>query len=86
MDQINDYIQTSLGSVTSDITDMLFQWLVIPSLIFMVVIVAIYSMRAARRHRVENAIFEIRDLLKNTDTTKHYSSHPPADSDTPQDS
>lgn len=70
MEQINDYIQTSLGNLSSSVTDMLFTWLVIPSIVFMVLIIALYTYRTIRHHKVENAVLEIRDLLKAADAPR----------------
>lgn len=64
MDTVNQYIQTTLGDASSDISGMFFQWLVVPSLIFMITILAVYTWRAVNRHRVDKAIFEIRDTLR----------------------
>lgn len=69
MDVITNYLQTVTGDAASNITDMLFQWLVIPSIIFMVIIVALYTWRTVNRHRVDKAIFEIRDTLREMNLT-----------------
>lgn len=73
MNQINDYLQTNVGNVTSDVTsnviNTLLQWVLIPSLVFIVIFLAIYIVRAVHRHKVDSAIFEIRDMLREMHPT-----------------
>jgi|GEM_PF-5313723 len=74
--QINDYLQTTTGNIGSDISNYVFQWLVIPSIMFMVIFLAIYIFRTVRRYRVEKAIFEIRDALVHKELKKPTESEP----------
>lgn len=68
MNQINDYLQTNVGNVTSDVTsnviNTLLQWVLIPSLVIIAIFLTIYIVRAIHRHKVDKAIFEIRDMLR----------------------
>lgn len=64
MNAINEYLQTTLGNATSNVTDMLFQWLVVPTIIFFVLFLGVYIWRAVHRHKVDAAILEIRDTLR----------------------
>jgi hypothetical protein len=58
-------LQQLTDHTTSNVTSQLMGWLVVPSLILTLVIVALYITALVRRRRVESAIFEIRDLLKD---------------------
>lgn len=64
MDLLNQYLQNTVGNATSNITDVMFQWLVIPSIVFMAIIIALYIWRTIRRRKVDSAILEIRDMLR----------------------
>lgn len=72
-----DNLRQSLSSdittdVTTNISDIItrqladmFSWIVLPSIIIALAIFAIYVFRSIRRYRLEKAIFEIRDLLRD---------------------
>lgn len=74
--QVNDYLQTTTGNIGSDVTNFAFQWLVVPSIVFMAIFLIIYIFRTVRRYRVEKAIFEIRDALVHKEPKKPAESEP----------
>ncbi len=77
MDTLNQ-IQQSLTSnvtsnVTSSVTDQINNLLgmfIIPSLVITVIILALYIARMVHRHKVDKAIFEIRDMIREMKTTQ----------------
>lgn len=70
MDEITQLLNGTTGgnsTPTVDITGMLTQlmlWTILPTIIFGIIFLIVYIMRSIRRRKVENAIFEIRDLLR----------------------
>lgn len=68
--QIDQYLQTATGNIGSNVSDFMFQWLIIPSLVFMGLVLIIMIYRTVRRHHVEKAIFEIRDALVHKEPKK----------------
>ncbi len=70
MDELNQYVQTTVGDATTDIVNMLVQYLVVPTIIFMVLFLVVYIIKSVHRHRVDSAILEIRDILRDSKTTK----------------
>lgn len=77
MDMLTNYLQTTSGDAASNITGMLVNWIAIPSIIFMIFIVAIYTFRTVHRHKVDAAILEIRDTLREMNTPSVPESHEP---------
>jgi hypothetical protein len=61
---VNSLTQGLTDNVTTDITGQLVAWFLIPSIVITVLFLVIYSAHIVRRRHVENAIFEIRDLLR----------------------
>jgi len=77
MDELNQLLSGTGGgsttSITSDISNQLNQllvWTIVPSIVFGIVFLVVYIMRSVRRRKVENAIFEIRDLLRTMQPPK----------------
>lgn len=68
MDELNQLLNsTNGGTTTTDIANQINQllvWTIVPTIIFGIIFLVIYVLRIARRRKVENAIFEIRDLLR----------------------
>ncbi len=75
MDSLTEFRQSVSNDVTTDITtditqnitDQLidaFSWIIIPSLIITIVLVVLFIYRSIRRYKLEKAIFEIRDTLR----------------------
>lgn len=71
MDELNQLLNgTTGGTSTTTTTDIANQintvvmWTVVPTIIFGIIFLVMYILRINRRRKVENAIFEIRDLLK----------------------
>lgn len=52
-------------SITSNIMNKIMMWLILPSIITIIIFVIIFVANTVRRHRVERAIFEIRDILRD---------------------
>lgn len=68
--QVSDYLQNTTSDVTVEVTNFIFQWVAVPAMIFMALILVIYIVRTIRRYRVEKAIFEIRDALVHKEQKK----------------
>jgi hypothetical protein len=62
---MNMLTQDLTTNVTSDLTSKVVTWFLVPSLVFTVLLLAVIISSSVRRRRVENAIFEIRDLLED---------------------
>lgn len=61
---VNTLTQDLTNNVTSDLPDSLLVWFLVPSIIITVLFLVVFISGIIRRRRVENAIFEIRDLLQ----------------------
>lgn len=61
---VNALTQDLTNNVTSDLPDSLFFWFLVPSIIITLLFLVVFISGIIRRRRVENAIFEIRDLLQ----------------------
>ena len=55
---------------TDDIIGTLLTWIILPSVIIMIVFIIAVIVNSIRRWRVEQAIFEIRDILREMNQTK----------------
>jgi hypothetical protein len=62
---VNTLTQDLTNNVTSDLSDSLFFWFLVPSIIIALLFLVVFISGIIRRRRVENAIFEIRDLLED---------------------
>ena len=84
MDELTQLLDASGGGVTTN-TDILNQinqlivWLIIPLVVFTTLFLIMYTMRTIRRRRVENAIFEIRDLLRTMQPPQNSPTSPPSE-------
>jgi hypothetical protein len=83
MDELNQLLNgTTGGTSTTTTTDIANQintvviWTIVPTVIFAVIFLVIYILRVNRRRKVENAIFEIRDLLKTMQPPQIPAPHP----------
>ena len=100
MDTINQLQDSLISNVTTNVTSTvneqisnLLAQLFIPSIVVVSVILLFYIIRIIHRFRVDRAVFEIRDMLremkaeqKNTPTGEHHTPAPvleeePADQD-----
>ncbi len=61
---VNTLTQDLTNNVTSDLPDSLLVWFLVPSIIITLLFLVVFISGIIRRRRVENAIFEIRDLLQ----------------------
>lgn len=64
---INSLTQNVTQDVTQNVTDSMqnaFMFLLVPSIIISVLFLLFFIMHALRRRRVDNAILEIRDILR----------------------
>lgn len=61
---VNTLTQDLTNNVTSDLPDSLFFWFLVPSIIITLLFLVVFISGIIRRRRLENAIFEIRDLLQ----------------------
>ncbi len=59
---VNSSIQDELGKIIT--------WTVIPSIILTIVIIVLYVLHSLRRRKIENAILEIRDSLRDIKLTQ----------------
>lgn len=55
--------------ISSNIINQLLGWTLIPSLIFLGLFLLLYVIRSIHRHKVDKAIFEIRDMLRESRAT-----------------
>jgi uncharacterized membrane protein len=62
---VNTLTQDLTNNVTSDLPDSLLVWFLVPSIIITLLFLVVFISGIIRRRRVENAIFEIRDLLED---------------------
>lgn len=56
---------TGTGATSSTTTDQIMNWLFISSIVFTVVFLIVYIAHIMHRRKVENAILEIRDILRD---------------------
>lgn len=73
---IEQIINGDSGGLTeADITgfmSQMFLWILLPSILISVVILVLFIIHSVRRRKLENALFEIRDILRdmhNSNTT-----------------
>lgn len=64
-DSFNTKLTDSVSSGIQDQISQIIAWTVIPSIIITVVIIVLYVLHTVRRRKVENAILEIRDTLRD---------------------
>ena len=72
---------SSTGLTETDITGLLsqmFLWILLPSIIFSTVFLVLYIVHSIRRRKLENAIFEIRDILRDMNTSNAAASPAPS--------
>ena len=70
MDELlNQYVTNASSEITTDFMSQVVQLVLIPSVIILVLILTVYTMRLVHRHKVDKAIFEIRDMLRAQQTT-----------------
>lgn len=75
MYDITQLQQSVTNSVSTNLTKQIMAWVLIPSIVLTVVILVLYIVHAVRRYRLEKALFEIRDLLR--DMQKNQSTQAP---------
>jgi hypothetical protein len=86
MDQLTS-LQQSLssgnlsGDISSTIINQLLGWILVPYLVVLALILVLYIMRAVHRRKVDNAVFEIRDMLREMRAS---SSVPTGDNNEPE--
>lgn len=59
----SDVTDTISETVTNQLYDM-FSWIIMPAIILVVLLIAVQAYRMFRHYRLEKAIFEIRDTLR----------------------
>lgn len=64
MDSVTAF-QTLQDTVVTNAASQLLDWLVVPSIVITLVIVIVFAVRSFYRYRVNQAIFEIRDILRD---------------------
>ena len=69
-DTLNSNVSTSVSSGIEDQLNKLIVWLVIPSIVLTVLIIVLYTVHMLRRRKIENAILEIRDTLREIKLTQ----------------
>lgn len=57
-------ISDTTNAAISDTINQLIGWTLIPSLIFLGLFLVLYIIRSVHRHKVDKAVFEIRDTLR----------------------
>lgn len=63
-DALSSNVTNSVTSSVQDELGKIMAWLVVPSIIITVVFVVLYLLHMLRRRKIENAILEIRDILR----------------------
>jgi len=62
---LNTNVTNGVSSGIQDQLGKIIAWTVIPSIILTIVIVVLYVLHSLRRRKIENAILEIRDSLRD---------------------
>lgn len=62
---LNTNVTNGVSSGIQDQLGKIIAWTVIPSIIITIVIVVLYVLHSLRRRKIENAILEIRDSLRD---------------------
>lgn len=68
MEDISQLLNSETNSTTADITNQVMQlmaWIIIPSVILTIIVVVFFVLYMLRKRKIENAIFEIRDILRD---------------------
>ena len=63
MDTLNALQQTVAPGVSTDTVNQLLLWSVVPTVVFLLAFAIYYIIKSVHRHKVDTAIFEIRDML-----------------------
>jgi hypothetical protein len=72
-------ISDTTNAAISDTMNQLISWTLIPSLIFLGLFLLLYIIRSVHRHKVDKAVFEIRDMLREMRAEKSDVTTTPAD-------
>lgn len=64
-DALSSNVTNSVTSSVQDELGKIIAWLVVPSIIITVVFVVLYVLHMLRRRKIENAILEMRDILRD---------------------
>lgn len=65
MYDLNSIQQDLTSNVTSSVTDQLINWILIPSIVFTVLFLVFYIAHIIHRHKIDKAILETRDILRD---------------------
>jgi L-lactate permease len=63
-DALSTNVTNSVSSGVEDQISKIIAWVVVPSIILTVILLAAYIAHIVHRHKVDKAIFEIRDTLR----------------------
>ncbi len=63
-DALTNNVTSTVTSSVQDELGKIMAWLVMPSIIITVVFVVLYLLHVLRRRKIENAILEMRDILR----------------------
>ena len=63
-DALNTNVSNTVTTGLQDQLNKIIAWIVIPTLVLTVAIIVIYVVHMLRRRKIENAILEIRDILR----------------------
>jgi len=86
MDELNALLQsmtTSTNGGTSDTLKQLLAWTVVPSIVFFGAFLVYFAFHIIHRHRVDKAIFEIRDNLREMKARQTINANPSTPHETP---
>lgn len=64
-DALNTNVTNTVTTGLQDQLNKIIAWIVIPTLVLTVAIIVIYVVHMLRRRKIENAILEIRDTLRD---------------------
>lgn len=59
----------------TDLISQMFLWILLPSILISIVILVLYIVHSVRRRKLENALFEIRDILRDMHTSNTATAH-----------
>jgi hypothetical protein len=76
MDTLNSIEQSLANGSSSDAIQQLLAWTVVPSLVFFAAFLVYFAFHIIHRHRVDKAIFEIRDNLREIKARQTINANP----------
>lgn len=82
-DALNTNVSNTVTTGLQDQLNKIIAWIVIPTLVLTVAIIVLYVIHMLRRRKIENAILEIRDTLRDIKFTQTAPTEPWLKPETP---